>query len=251
MEIIPAIDIRSGKCVRLYQGDYRRETVYSDDPVSVALRWQQEGARRLHVVDLDGAATGEPVNLDVIRLIATQVSIPIQVGGGVRMAQTAEEILGAGVDRLVLGTAAMEDPDLIRRLGQDFGWDKLVLAVDARDGQVAIKGWSEGTAMSTVELIQAMDDVGVRRFLYTDISRDGTLTQPHFQSIGTVVGCTDRPVLAAGGVASNEHIVQLVALGVEGAIIGSALYEGALDLPSALRAGSSTENRTCGAAESD
>ena len=242
MEIIPAIDIRSGKCVRLYQGDYRRETVYSDDPVRIALRWQQEGARRLHVVDLDGAATGEPVNLDVIRLIGTQVEIPLQVGGGVRTVETAEEILRAGVDRLVLGTAAIADPDLITRLGRDLGWDKLVVAVDARGGKVAIRGWREGTSVSAMELVQAMDDVGARCFLYTDISRDGTLTQPHFQSIAMVVGCTDQPVLASGGVASNEHIVQLAALGVEGVIVGSALYTGALDLRSAIRAASSTEN---------
>ena len=236
MEIIPAIDLKSGLCVRLYQGDYQKETVYSNDPVSVALRWRQEGALRLHVVDLDGAAVGEPVNLDMIKAIATRVSVPVQVGGGIRSFQTAERLLDIGVDRVVLGTAAVEDPELIKQLCHEWGSDRVVIAVDARDGQVAIKGWTEGASVSATALVQQMDDLGVRRFLYTDISRDGTLTQPNFEAIQGLVRCTSHPILASGGISSTEHVVHLAAVGVEGAILGRALYTGDVDLGAAIKA---------------
>jgi len=235
VEIIPAIDLKSGRCVRLYQGDYRKETVYSNDPVGVALRWQQEGARRLHLVDLDGAAAGGLVNLHVIKAIATQVEIPVQVGGGIRSLQAAEELLEMGVDRVVLGTAAVHDPDLIKKLCQDHP-GRAVVAVDARDGRVAIKGWMEGTSVSAIELAQRMEGLGVRRFLYTDISRDGTLTQPNFEAIRELVRCTNHPILASGGISSTSHIVRLAAISVEGAILGSALYTGAVGLGEAIKA---------------
>ena len=240
MEIIPAIDLKSGLCVRLYQGDYDRETVYSDDPVSVAARWQREGATRLHVVDLDGAATGEQANLAVIEAMASRLSIPLQVGGGIRDLEAAERLLDMGVDRVVLGTAAVRDPGLVEELCSTRGGDHVVVAVDARDGEVAIRGWTEGTSVKASQLIGQMADLGVQRFLYTDISRDGTLTQPNFEAIQELAGLTDHPILASGGIASTGHIKRLAAIGVEGAILGKALYTGDLDLGDAIRAVAST-----------
>ena len=240
MEIIPSIDLKSGLCVRLYQGDYSKQTVYSDDPLDVALRWEGEGALRLHLVDLDGAATGEQANLEVIKAIAGTVSIPIQVGGGIRSLDPAKRLLDMGVDRVVLGTAAIEAPDLIQQLCRDWGGGRVVVAVDARGGRVAIRGWMEGTAMMASDLVRRMDDLGVQRYLYTDISRDGTLTQPNFKATQELVRCTSHPILASGGVSSTEHVVRLAAIGVEGAIIGSALYTGEVGLEAALIAAATT-----------
>ncbi len=236
MEIIPAIDLKAGRCVRLYQGDYQKETVYSDDPVSVSLRWQHEGATRLHVVDLDGAASGELTNLEVIKAISTQINIPIQVGGGVRTLQAAETLLDIGADRVILGTASVQDPDLVVRLCHDRGGDRVVVAVDARDGQVAIKGWTESTSVSASEMVERMESLGVIRFLYTDISRDGTLTLPNFEAIQELVKHTSRPILASGGISSTGQIIRLANIGAEGAILGRALYTGDIDLESAIQA---------------
>ncbi len=235
MEIIPAIDLKAGRCVRLYQGDYEKETVYSDDPVSVSLRWQREGASRLHVVDLDGAASGELANLEVIEAISTQVNIPVQVGGGVRTSGAAKTLLGIGVDRVVLGTAAVQAPDLVARLCDEHGGERVVVAVDARDGRVAINGWTENTSVNASEMVEQMEGLGVVRFLYTDISRDGTLTLPNFEAIQELVERTRRPILASGGISSTEHIARLAAIGAEGAILGRSLYTGDIDLGSAIR----------------
>ena len=234
MEIIPAIDLKSGLCVRLYQGDYGKETVYSDDPVGIALRWWRDGAPRLHLVDLEGAAAGEPANLGVIEAIVRNVGIPLQVGGGIRTLRTAEILTDLGVDRIILGTAAVKDPGLVQRLCRDYGGDKVVVAIDARDGRVAIEGWTEGTSLSAIELAERMEDMGVTRFLYTDISRDGTLTEPNFEAIEALVHATNRPVLASGGISSTDHLSRLASIGAEGAILGSALYTGVIELRSAI-----------------
>ena len=244
MEIIPAIDLRAGRCVRLYQGDYRRETVYSDDPLAVALGWQDQGAPRLHLVDLDGAAQGRPANLEVIAAIVTRLTIPVQVGGGIRDETTARALLDAGVNRVVIGTAAVQDPAFVQALCQAHGSEGVVVALDARDGLVAIKGWTESTAVSALGLARQMADLGVRRFLYTDIARDGTLTEPNFAATAALVKSlalrevegTGLAVLASGGIASLEHIRRLVATGVEGAVLGRALYTGALNLAEAIAA---------------
>ena len=234
MEVIPAIDIKSGRCVRLYQGDYGKETVFSENPVEVAGRWEEEGAPRLHVVDLDGAATGHPVNSETIGAIAAQVRIPLQVGGGVRSIEAAERLFAIGVERVVLGTAAVRDPDLVGRLSGDWGKERVVVAVDARGGRVAVAGWKEDTSMDPCELVLRMEALGAGRFLYTDISRDGTLTEPDFDGIGALVRASGRPVLASGGVSRAEHLVRLAAVGAEGAIVGVALYTGTIDLREAL-----------------
>ena len=234
MEIIPAIDLKSGRCVRLYQGDYGKETVYSDDPMEVALRWQREGAQRLHLVDLDGAALGKMANLDVIKEVVKVLDIPVQVGGGIRELETALDLLDTGVERVVLGTAVIQQPDLVEELCRRCGSESVVAAVDARDGVVAIKGWTEASSLHAMEVVRRMTALGVGRFLYTDIARDGTLTEPNFGALEELVASTNQPILASGGVSSLEHLLRLESVGVEGAIIGKALYTGDLDLSIAL-----------------
>ena len=241
MEVIPAIDLKSGRCVRLYQGDFRRETVYSEDPPAMALHWQEQGASRLHLVDLDGAAAGSPQNAEIIFSIIERLDIPVQVGGGIREAAEAEKFLDGGAGRVVLGTAAVEDPSLVRHLCQKYGSERVVVAVDARDGEVAIKGWTKKTSMSSLTLAQQMANYGVRRLLYTDISRDGTLTEPNFAANARLVQETGMAVIASGGVASADHIRRLVDTGVEGVVVGSALYSGALALAEAVAASGQTE----------
>jgi len=234
MEVIPAIDLKEGLCVRLYQGDYQRETVYSEDPQAVALGWQEQGAPRLHLVDLDGAVQGRLVNLEVIARIVARLAIPVQVGGGIRDEAAARALLDAGANRVVIGTAAVDEPSLVQSLCQKYGRERLVVALDARDGKVAIKGWTESTGISAPDLARQMAALGVCRFLYTDISRDGTLTEPNFAANAALVRSTGLAVLASGGIASLEHIQLLLATGVEGVILGRALYTGALKLPEAI-----------------
>jgi phosphoribosylformimino-5-aminoimidazole carboxamide ribotide isomerase len=243
MEVIPAIDLKSGRCVRLYQGDYQRETIYSDDPVSVALTWQQQGAPRLHLVDLDGAAQGKPANLEILSQIIRSLDIPVQVGGGIRDEKTAQTLLTAGADRVVIGTAAVEQPSLVQGLCRKHGADRVVVAVDALNGQVAIKGWTEQSPISSLELAQRMSWLGVTRLLYTDISRDGTLTEPNFEANAALVRDTGMAVQASGGITSLEHIRLLGGTGVEGVILGRALYDGVIALPDALSVADETGAR--------
>ena len=234
MEVIPAIDLRLGLCVRLFQGDYQQETVFSDEPVSVALAWQEQGAPRLHLVDLDGAAGGVPVNLEVITSIIHNQTIPVQIGGGIRDLATAESLLSAGADRVVIGTAAVENPSLVEDLCQKHGSQRVVIAVDAKDGLVAIKGWLESTEVKAQDLVEQMALLGVRRILYTDISLDGTLTEPNFEANADLVRTTDMAVLASGGIATLDHVRRLADTGAEGAILGRALYTEAFSLREAI-----------------
>ena len=233
METIPAIDIKDGRCVRLFQGDYSQETVFSEDPVAVALDWQAQGACRIHVVDLDGAASGEVCNRAVVEAIVKQVGVPVQLGGGIRDEATVSSLLGIGTGRVILGTAAVEQPELVERLCDKFG-EAIVVGIDARDGHVAIHGWQKGTGISALELCRRMTDMGVRRLIYTDIKRDGTLTEPDFKAIAELVDSLDLPVIAAGGISTLGHLRRLGELGVEGAIVGKALYTGDIDLREAL-----------------
>jgi len=234
MEIIPAIDLKGGKCVRLYQGDYNQETVFSQDPVDVAKHWQSLGARRIHIVDLDGAAKGKICHFDVIASIADAVKIPIQVGGGIRTIKSIERLLGVGVERVILGTVAIEKQDMVEEGCKRYG-SRIIAGVDARNGYVATRGWIESSKITAVELIQCMKSIGVGRFIYTDISRDGTLTEPNFDAIDELVSAVDAKIIAAGGIASIEHLRKLSALGVEGAVVGRALYTGHVDLKEALK----------------
>lgn len=235
MEIIPAIDIRGGYCVRLYQGDYGQETVFSDDPLQVAIRWQSLGATRLHMVDLDGAAEGKSVNNDIIRNIAVAMLIPTQLGGGVRDIATVMELLSAGIERVILGTAAVEDSDFVREVCKKYA-ESVIVSIDTRDGKLAVRGWTEETEISGVGFALKMAEQGVKRFIYTDIVRDGTLTEPNFTAISELISELGLPVIAAGGIASIQHLVMLEQLGAEGAIIGKALYTGDINLKQALKA---------------
>ena len=233
IEIIPAVDIRHGRCVRLYQGDYNQETVFSDDPLQVALKWQSLGAPRLHIVDLDGAASGELYNLDIIKQIASAILVPTQLGGGIRQLETIEQLLKAGVERIILGTAAVEDPELIKEACRKFS-ESIIVGIDAREGYIATHGWRQETELTTVEFAKSMAQLGVRRFIYTDISRDGTLTEPNFAAIFELVTAIRLPIIASGGISSLLHLKLLKALGVEAAIVGKALYTGDINLKQAL-----------------
>jgi phosphoribosylformimino-5-aminoimidazole carboxamide ribotide isomerase len=234
MEVIPSIDLKSGRCVRLYQGDYQQETVYSEDPLAVAIAWEEQGAPRLHLVDLDGAAEGAPANLAIISAIVSQLKIRVQLGGGIRNLATAETLLSAGVDRVVIGTAAVEQPALVQELCDKYGKQRVVVALDARNGQVAIKGWTENTSVSALQLAEDMTAIGVERLLYTDISRDGTLTEPNFSANATLAQNSAIKVQASGGIASLQHIERLTKIGVEAAILGRALYTGDIKLAEAI-----------------
>ena len=235
MEIIPAIDLRNGKCVRLYQGDYGKETVFSNKPVEIALRWQSEGARRIHIVDLDGAARGEPGNLETIEDMIAAIDIPVQFGGGIRSIETIEQLFAAGVERAILGTVAVEKPDLVKEACQRFG-DRIIISIDARDRWVATRGWLQKSTVTASELANRMADLGVKRFIYTDISRDGTLTSPNFEAIAELLSQVNVPVIAAGGISSVYHMTRLAELGVEGAIVGKAIYTGDVKLGEAFKA---------------
>ena len=241
-EVIPAIDLRGGRCVRLYQGDFAKETVFSNDPVGVARRWEAAGAPRIHVVDLDGAASGRPVNTSIVEAIAGAVSIPIQVGGGLRTIEAIELLLARGAQRVVLGTSAAEDPALVGEAAQRFG-EAIVVGVDARDGLVATHGWVKAQAISAVDLIKRMEALDVRRFVYTDIARDGALTGPAVDSIGDLLASTGAAIIASGGVSSLADLEQLAGLGIEGAIVGRAVYTGDVDLRRAVAMAATWDRR--------
>jgi phosphoribosylformimino-5-aminoimidazole carboxamide ribotide isomerase len=233
MEIIPAIDIRGGRCVRLYQGDYRQETVFDEDPVTAALTWYSQGARWLHIVDLDGAVAGEPKNMEVVRQITKETGLSIELGGGIRQEEVAEKLLRQGVSRLVLGTAAIEDRELIKKLCRRFG-EAIAVSLDARDGKIAIHGWQKNTVFEVLQLSREMVDAGVKRFIYTDIKRDGTLTEPDFAMMKRLIAETNVPVIVAGGISRLEHLQRIKELAAEGAIIGKALYTGDINLREAI-----------------
>ena len=235
MEIIPAIDLKDGRCVRLYQGDFDRETVFSHNPAVVARRWQREGAKRLHIVDLDGAAAGELRNMDAVEHILGAIEIPIQLGGGIRSMDAVEGLFVLGIERVILGTAAIEDEALVGEACRRFE-EGIVVSIDAREGYVSTHGWQERTSTIASRLIDKMEALGARRFIYTDITRDGTLTQPNFEEIARIISRTDLPIIAAGGISSVEHLRRLAGLGVEGAIVGRALYTGEVALGEAIAA---------------
>ena len=235
VEVIPAIDLKGGRCVRLFQGDYGRETVYSEDPAGMARHWESLGAPRLHLVDLDGAAKGEPCHLPLIGRIAAAVKIPVQVGGGIRSMEVVRQLLDLGVQRVILGTAAAENPALLGEACRQFG-QAIVVGVDARDGYVATRGWQQKTAVTALDMVRQIAALGAQRFICTDILRDGTLTQPNFAAIADLVANPGVAIIASGGVASIEHITKLSRLGVEGVIVGKALYTGDVRLEEALAA---------------
>jgi phosphoribosylformimino-5-aminoimidazole carboxamide ribotide isomerase len=225
--LYPAIDIRGGQAVRLTQGDYERETAYDADPVDAARRWAREGAEFLHVVDLDGAKAGEPRNLDAVRRIATAVDCPIQVGGGLRDTESVNAVLDAGAERVVIGTAALRDPAFLDEMLAAHG-DRVVVSVDARDGRVALEGWTEAGEEGVVEVVAALSARGVSRFLCTAIEVDGTMQGPALGELTRIAAATEAKVIASGGVGNLPHLESLARetpANVEGAIVGRALYE--------------------------
>lgn len=237
MQLWPAIDLLGGMCVRLQQGDYQRETVFSEDPVSIALQWRQQGAEYLHLVDLDGAKTGALVNENVIKRIVASLDIPVQLGGGVRDEATIERLLDLGLSRLVLGTAALKNQDWFVAMCDRYP-QKLVLGIDARNGMVATEGWLATSTTPAVDLAQALESrtSQIAAIVYTDIARDGMLTGPNYESIHHLLDSVKTPVIASGGVGVLDHVVQLNDTGVAGCIIGRALYENRFRLDEALQA---------------
>ena len=242
MEIVPAIDIRGGKCVNLYQGDYGRETVFSEDPVAVANTWVEHGARRLHVVDLDGARAGAPANLDLAAEIAATVEVPVQLGGGIRTVDTARLALSRGLARVVVGTAAIAEPHLVEEMSGELGGEAVLVSVDARDGYAMAHGWTQRSRVRVSELVKRLARMGVRRLVYTDIARVGTLTQPNFQAIKELAGQTELGLLVAGGIGTIDDLRRLSELRVEGAIVGRAVYTNDIDLREAIAALTSPGN---------
>ena len=236
MLIIPAIDLRAGKCVRLVEGRLDRETIYSDNPMAVARIWEGNGARMLHVVDLDGAFAGSPKNLETISSIIEAISIPVQVGGGIRDIPTIERLLQMGVSRVILGTVAIRSPELVQEACDRFG-ERIVVGIDARDGKVAIEGWGLTAEKDALELVNEVSKVGIKRVIFTDISRDGTLKGPNLEAIKKLVTSAEVKVIASGGVSTIDDIKainELKHLGVEGVIVGKALYAGTVDFEEAL-----------------
>ncbi len=234
MIILPAIDIKDGHCVRLYQGDYAQVTTYDADPVQVALRWQDAGASWLHIVDLDGAAQGSPANIDLIERIREATTLHIEVGGGMRSLAHIEQILALGVDRVILGTVAITNRALLQEALTRWG-EQIVVGLDARDGWVAISGWRETSQVRAVTLAAELCAAGVRRFVYTDISRDGALTGPNLPALKEMQQSISCALIASGGVSSLEDLQALAQLEVEGAIVGKAIYTGDVDLAVAVR----------------
>jgi phosphoribosylformimino-5-aminoimidazole carboxamide ribotide isomerase len=239
IEIIPAIDLKNGHCVRLKQGEFTQVETYSEDPLKFAKRWQQEGAKRLHIVDLDGARTGspQPVNLDIIRQIVRRLDIPVQLGGGIRNTEIIERMLNIGVQRVIVGTSVAQDDNIAKSMFMMYG-DKVVVGIDARDGMVAISGWQEKLNEKAVDFAKRMESLGARRIIFTDISRDGMLNGPNIAALTAILHAVKLPVIASGGVGNLEHVKVLASVkepNLEGAIVGKALYADAVSLADAIK----------------
>lgn len=235
MQLYPAIDMKNGQCVRLRQGEFKDITVYSEHPEKVALYWQEQGGTFLHLVDLDGALAGRSVNEEVIRAIAASVSVPVEIGGGIRTREAVEHMLSLGVRRVIIGTKAVEQPEFLKDLVERFGPEAIVAGVDAKSGMVAIQGWEQVSSVSAGELCLKMKDFGVKHIVYTDISRDGMLSGPNVEATRALTGATGLDIIASGGVSCMEDLQALYEAGIKGAIIGKALYENRIHLNEAVR----------------
>lgn len=232
-EVIPAVDILDGKAVRLKQGKYEASTIYYKNPIDAAKKWEAEGARRLHVVDLDGARTGIGKNISIVKKIAQELKIPVQLGGGVRHYEQIEEVLDSGIERVILGTSAVYNPNLLERACKSFS-DRIIVSIDAMENKVAAKGWRDISSKDIITFSKEAVKLGVKRFVYTDITKDGMLKGPNFDSIRIFSSNVKAKVIASGGVSSKEDIEKLKTLKVEGCIVGIALYSGAVKLSEVL-----------------
>ncbi len=238
MDVIPAIDILDGHCVRLYQGDYQQSEVFGDDPVEIAQQWYSQGAKYLHVVDLNGAREGIPKNLKIIEAIARSIPIHVQVGGGLRDRNSILAVLGTGVSRVILGTIAVEKPQLVADICAEFP-EQILVGIDARDGLVATRGWLQTSEVMASELAKRMTNIGVAGIVYTDIYRDGTMQGANLEALAQLASEINIPVIASGGINSITDLLSVMGLehlGVSGAIIGKAIYTGNIDLKQAIRA---------------
>ena len=237
MLAIPAIDLKEGRCVRLFQGDPGRETVYSADPVAIARQWEQLGAQLLHLVDLDGAFTGDSANRAVIEAIGRAVKIPFQVGGGVRSREAVQRALEAGASRVILGTVLVKQPQLAGKLAAEFG-DKIIAGIDAREGLVTVQGWTEQGESRAVDLARRVEQWGIGEIIYTDTEKDGTLSGPNYRGLEQILAAGSLNVIVAGGISSREDLLALkpYAPRVTGVIIGQALYANRITLPEAIAA---------------
>lgn len=233
MRLYPAIDMIDGQCVRLVQGDYRKKTTFSEDPLAVALRWQEQGGEFIHLVDLDGAKAGDMPNFDIICRIAAELDIPIEVGGGIRDIHAVEKYLEHGVNRVILGTAAIKSPDFVKEAVKEYG-KRIVVGIDAKDGMVAVSGWEEVSQVSALSLAKRMEQLGVCTIIYTDIATDGMLKGPNLSAMREMAEYVATDVVASGGVSSLKDLEQLGKTGVEGAIVGKALYTGHIQLSDAV-----------------
>lgn len=238
MDVIPAIDLLAGRCVRLYQGDYQQSQVFNENPVDVARQWADEGATRLHIVDLDGAKAGKIVNLSAIEAIAAAISIPIEIGGGLRDRTSVAQVFNLGVRWAILGTVAVEQPQLVQALCHEFP-EQIIVGIDARNGLVATRGWLETSTVQATQLAMQMQELGAAAIIYTDIQRDGTLIGPNLAALREMAIAVSIPIIASGGVSSVTDLLSLLALepqGVKGVIVGKALYTGDISLREAQRA---------------
>ena len=235
MQLYPAIDLKDGNCVRLTQGLFEQAKIYSHTPADMAKEWENQGATFLHLVDLDGALAGRSVNEPAIRSILKAVSIPVQIGGGIRSRDGVASMLDLGVKRVIIGTKAAKNPEFIGEVVEEFGTDCIVAGIDAKDGKVAIEGWEKLSCLSALDLCKKMKDFGVQHIVYTDISRDGMLTGPNVPATKELARETGLDIIASGGVSSMEDLRRLYEEGIKGAIIGKALYEKRIDLLEAIR----------------
>ena len=236
MQLYPAIDLKNGQCVRLKQGEFKDITVYSDKPEEIAAQWQSKGATFLHLVDLDGALAGHSVNKEVVKKIAATVSIPIQMGGGIRKEEDIEFVLSLGVSRVIIGTKAAENPEFIRHMVNKFGQERIVAGIDAKNGMVAVEGWEKISDITASDLANRMKEYGIRHVVYTDIARDGMLSGPNVEYTKKLTDETGLDIIASGGMSSMNDLKELYNAGIHGAIIGKALYEDRIDLEEAIDA---------------
>lgn len=235
MRIYPAIDIKDGKCVRLFKGQFSDVTVYGDSPAEMAKKWEAQGGEYIHVVDLDGALKGHGVNADIIKNICSSVNVPVQTGGGIRTMEDIEAKLSCGISRVIIGTKAVSDSEFVKRAIDKYG-EKIVIGIDAKDGMVAIEGWEKTSNFTAIEFAEKMVSIGVRTIVYTDIATDGTLAGPNVSAMSEMVKAVNADIIASGGIGSLEHIKSLMPTGVEGVIVGKALYTEKVNLTEAVKA---------------
>lgn len=235
MRIYPAIDIKDGKCVRLFKGQFSDVTVYGDSPAEMAKKWESQGGEYIHVVDLDGALRGHGVNADIIKNICSSVNVPVQTGGGIRTMEDIEAKLSCGISRVIIGTKAVSDSEFVKRAIDKYG-EKIVIGIDAKDGMVAIEGWEKTSNFTAIEFAEKMVSIGVKTIVYTDIATDGTLAGPNVSAMSEMVKAVNADIIASGGIGSLEHIKSLMPTGIEGVIVGKALYTEKVNLTEAVNA---------------